>query len=304
VARIRTIKPSFYVSESLAEVSLTAERTFGGLITQVDDAGRIKDNAAVLHGAIWALRPEHTPVDVETDLMQLEKAGLICRYVVGGKRYLHLVTFSDHQKISHATPSKLPDCPHEIHGGYLRDQLSSGDFPSSSGASPEPSGDSPIGSGLGSGSGSGSGSPSEAPPPLPLAPLAESTPSFEDFWEAWPRKTSKADAEKAWKKALRERANPAAIVEACKSYAERCRLTDRPKDKTPYPATWLNRKSWTDDLDEDMPLGPGTSQAAATPPPMPPHCGHCDPATRWYELPDGTYDRCPECHPDYVRSRT
>lgn len=304
MARIRTIKPGFYASESLSEVSIYAERTFGGLITLVDDSGRIKDNAAIIHGAIWALRPEHTAVDVESDLIQLEKASLICRYTVNGKRYLHLITFGEHQKISHATESKLPECPHEIHGGYLRDRQSSGEVPEGSRKTPESSGEAPIGSGLGSGLGSGSGSSSEAPPPLPLAPLAESTPTFEDFWDAWPRKTSKADAEKAWKKAIRERASPAAIVEACKSYAERCRLTDRPKDKTPYPATWLNRKSWNDDLDEDMPLGPNAPQPNASSPPMPPWCGHCDRANRWIELPDGSADRCPDCHPDNARSRT
>lgn len=41
LARIRTIKPEAFVSESLATVSLTAERTFLGLLTQADDQGRL-----------------------------------------------------------------------------------------------------------------------------------------------------------------------------------------------------------------------------------------------------------------------
>lgn len=303
MARIRTIKPGFYASESLSEVSIYAERTFGGLITLVDDSGRIKDNAAIIHGAIWALRPEHTAVDVESDLIQLEKASLICRYTVNGKRYLHLITFGEHQKISHATESKLPECPHEIHGGYLRDHLSTGEVPEGSGKTPDSSGEAPIGSGLGSGLGSGSGSSAEAPPPLPLAPLAEKPPNFEDFWTSWPRKVGKAAAQKAWTKAVtKQRASPAAILAASRSYAERCRLTGQDPTYIPHASTWLNRASWDDDLDAVIPLGPG--MAPTTAPPMPPHCGHCDPANRWIELPDGSYDRCPDCNPDAIRSRT
>lgn len=137
----------------------------------------------------------------------------------------------------------------------------------------------------------------------PLAPLAEKLPNFEDFWTSWPRKVGKAAAQKAWTKAVgKQRANPVAIVDACRSYAERCCLTGQDPTYIPHASTWLNRGSWDDDLDAVIPLGPG--MAPTTAPPMPPHCGHCDPANRWIELPDGSYDRCPDCNPDAIRSRT
>ncbi|MEV6382018.1 hypothetical protein AB0M31_21720 [Streptomyces sp. NPDC051773] len=113
MARIRTIKPEAFVSESLAAVSLTAERTFLGLLTQADDQGRHRDHAAIIAGQLWVLRPEHTPSDVETDLAQLDDAGLICRYTgPGNKRYLHIVTWHRHQKINRPSKSRLPACPH------------------------------------------------------------------------------------------------------------------------------------------------------------------------------------------------
>ncbi|MFG3266475.1 hypothetical protein [Streptomyces bobili] len=113
MARIRTIKPEAFVSESLAAVSLTAERTFFGLLTQADDQGRHRDHAAIIAGQLWVLRPEHTPSDVETDLAQLGDAGLICRYRdPDDKRYLHIVTWSLHQKINRPSKSRLPACPH------------------------------------------------------------------------------------------------------------------------------------------------------------------------------------------------
>ncbi|MFB7463107.1 hypothetical protein ACFCZ1_06290 [Streptomyces sp. NPDC056224] len=112
MARIRTIKPEAFVSESLAEVSVEAERTFFGLLTQSDDHGRHRDNAAIIAGLLWPLRAEHTSVHVEDDLHQLAAAGLICRYTgCDGRRYLHIVTWSQHQKIDKPSQSRLPSCP-------------------------------------------------------------------------------------------------------------------------------------------------------------------------------------------------
>ncbi|MFF2013203.1 hypothetical protein ACFVWY_29610 [Streptomyces sp. NPDC058195] len=112
MARIRTIKPEAFVSESLAEVSVEAERTFFGLLTQADDHGRHRDNAAIIAGLLWPLRAEHNSVHVEDDLHQLGNAGLICRYTgCDGRRYLHIVTWSEHQKIDKPSQSRLPSCP-------------------------------------------------------------------------------------------------------------------------------------------------------------------------------------------------
>uniref|UniRef100_UPI0033D1DE9B hypothetical protein n=1 Tax=Streptomyces anulatus TaxID=1892 RepID=UPI0033D1DE9B len=112
MARIRTVKPEAFTSESLAEVNVAAERTFFGLLTQADDHGRHRDNAAIIAGLLWPLRAEHTSVHVEDDLHQLANAGLICRYTgCDGRRYLHVVTWSEHQKIDKPSQSRLPSCP-------------------------------------------------------------------------------------------------------------------------------------------------------------------------------------------------
>ncbi|MGV4886449.1 hypothetical protein ACSR0Z_07495 [Streptomyces viridosporus] len=136
MARIRTIKPEAFYSESLAMVSLSAERTFFGLLTQADDRGRFRDQAAVIAGLLWSLRPGHGPVGVEDDLSQLQSAGLICRYEGGdGKRYLHIVTFDRHQKINRPSGVRHPDCPqHDLglphepspvtHGGVTEPSVS------------------------------------------------------------------------------------------------------------------------------------------------------------------------------------
>nr|WSX75870.1 hypothetical protein OH826_19645 [Streptomyces sp. NBC_00899] len=112
MARIRTIKPEAWDSEDLASVPVTAMLTFFGLLTLADDAGRFRAHPAIIHGRLWALRPEHTPVHVAADLEQLAAAGLICQYTgCDGRTYLHIVTWAKHQKIDRATPSRLPACP-------------------------------------------------------------------------------------------------------------------------------------------------------------------------------------------------
>ncbi|MFD9503455.1 hypothetical protein [Streptomyces sp. NPDC060035] len=111
MARIRTVKPEAFFSESLAEVTVEAERTFFGLLTQADDHGRHRDNAAIIAGLLWPLRAEHNSVKVEDDLQQLANADLVCRYTgCDGRRYLHIVTWFEHQKIDKPSQSRLPSC--------------------------------------------------------------------------------------------------------------------------------------------------------------------------------------------------
>lgn len=118
MARIRTIKPEAFASESLAAVSLSAERTFFGLLTQADDHGRFRDQPAVIAGLLWSLRPDHGPIGVEDDLTQLAAADLICRYEGDqGKRYLHVVTWHRHQKINRPSGVRAPACPHHDAAG-------------------------------------------------------------------------------------------------------------------------------------------------------------------------------------------
>ncbi|MEU4347094.1 hypothetical protein [Streptomyces sp. NPDC023838] len=112
MARIRTVKPEMFESESLAECSVTAMLTFIGLLTQADDSGRHRDHPAIIAGRLWALRPEHSAAHVAQDLEELAAAGLICRYTgCDGRGWLHITTWERHQKIDRPSASRLPRCP-------------------------------------------------------------------------------------------------------------------------------------------------------------------------------------------------
>lgn len=115
MARIRSIKPEAFQSETLAEVSVHAERTMFGMSTQADDRGRLADKPPVINGAIWPMRPEHMTADLENELGELEKVNVICRYIgCDGKRYLHLVSWDRHQRVEKPSKSRLPRCPHHL----------------------------------------------------------------------------------------------------------------------------------------------------------------------------------------------
>jgi hypothetical protein len=117
MARIRSIKPSFFRSEDVSALPLRARLTWIGLWTQCDDAGRAKDNARLIKADIWPL-DSVTLRDIEEDLETLAGHGRIVRYEVDGRRYLEIVNWGDHQAIQKPTPSTLPS-PSEgrIHSG-------------------------------------------------------------------------------------------------------------------------------------------------------------------------------------------
>jgi hypothetical protein len=119
MARIRSLKPEAFQSETLAEISLSAERTFYGMSTLADDHGRFADKPAQINGDLWSMRnactsgTPHTPVDLEDELTEMDKAVLVCRYVgCDGKRYGHFMTWSRHQKIDKPSKPRYPRCPH------------------------------------------------------------------------------------------------------------------------------------------------------------------------------------------------
>ena len=78
----------------------------------------------------------------------------------------------------------------------------------------------------------------------------ESNPScaFSAFWDAYPRKKSKGQAEKAWQRLSPDGALAVQIlaaVERAKASADWQREGGK---FIPYPATWLNARGWEDEL--------------------------------------------------------
>jgi hypothetical protein len=116
VARIRTIKPEFFMDEKLAEVDRTTRMLFMGLFQHCDVAGRCEVTSRFLKATVFPYDDDLSGADVAGMLDKLEAHCFIVRYEVGGKPYLWVRNFCKHQRFSGKeaqTPSLIPPCPQE-----------------------------------------------------------------------------------------------------------------------------------------------------------------------------------------------
>jgi hypothetical protein len=108
MARIRTIKPEFWIDEKIGELSWGARLLFIATWNLADDEGILHWNVAYLRGHVFTY-DVHVPIAKIKDLMQeLIDKKLIEKYDVGGDAYAFMVHFSNHQVINKPMPSKQP----------------------------------------------------------------------------------------------------------------------------------------------------------------------------------------------------
>lgn len=274
MGRIRTIKPEFFTSLTIADLPLTARLTFVGLWTHVDDDGRCIDEPRLIRAAVWPL-DDRTAGDVEEDLRALHDASLIERYEHAGRRFLAVTNWREHQRIDKPKASKLP-APKEADplATTTPDPASTcgnADFGDTSTTDPGPVHDTsttdpgrvPVGKeGKGREQGKEHTSPPDAADPQlalvetstsrqaarprasPRLPPKQAEAMFEEFYDAYPRHEGKQAARKAWDKAI-GRASPEAILTGARRLAGDPNLPE--KRWIPHPQTWLNRDGWDDD---------------------------------------------------------
>lgn len=219
MARIRTIKPDAFTSDSLSSVSVLARWTFAGLWTYCDDEGRGRADGRLIKAALYPIDDATTLKHVEKALDELEEIGAICRYEVDGKAFLHCPKWG-HQKINRPSESRLPECSRETHGGLNEESLRCVD------------GNREQGKEQGS----------ESAPKR----VSDEDSRFAEFWDAYPRKTDKAKARTAWAKAVKMH-DPSRLISAAASFAISKRDTET--RFIPHPTTWLNGERWDDEPD-------------------------------------------------------
>jgi hypothetical protein len=110
MSRKRMIAPEFFTSGTMNALPVHTMVTFAGFWCYADDYGVGEDDETMVKAAAWPRRRSMTEKKVREDLDALVAAGVLCQYEVNGYRMLHVVSWSEHQKISHATPPKLPPC--------------------------------------------------------------------------------------------------------------------------------------------------------------------------------------------------
>jgi hypothetical protein len=176
MARMRSLRPDYFLREDMADVSLEAHFLLAGLQVLADRDGRLLDRPRTIKAQVFPFRE----VDIEAALVELVRARAVARYEADGRRIIALLTWEDDQTPHpKETSAGLP--PPQPHG-----RITPSDQPSRKVA--EPSRRDPLGLGVGIGSrdGCGSGSltsaaadappggqgsldvpPAATPPPLP-----------------------------------------------------------------------------------------------------------------------------------------
>lgn len=117
MARIRTIKPDFWQHPKVTSVSRDARLYFLGLLNEADDEGRLRYSGKRLAGVIFPNDDDVNGPDVDAWTAELERVGLVLRYQVDGAPLLLVIGFTEHQKVSHPSPSRLPSPPESFANG-------------------------------------------------------------------------------------------------------------------------------------------------------------------------------------------
>lgn len=108
MARIRTIKPEFWVSETIGELSPNARLLFLCSLNQADDEGLLVWNPAICRSAAFTY-DDITLADVEAIMAEIEGANLIVPYKdAQQKTFGWIPKFRKHQKIDRPQKAKHP----------------------------------------------------------------------------------------------------------------------------------------------------------------------------------------------------
>lgn len=98
MARIRSIKPEFWVSEQIAECSTNARLTFIGLLNFCDDRGVHPAKPKTLKAELYPM-DDFSSADVAGWMAELIRAGLVAEFESDGAPYWHVTGWDKHQKI-------------------------------------------------------------------------------------------------------------------------------------------------------------------------------------------------------------
>lgn len=209
----RIIRESICTSDTLDKLNWFEEVFWHRLVVNCDDFGRFDARPEVLRSRLFPLKEgKVTKKTVDDALNTLATVGLVFLYECDGKPYLQLVTWEKYQR-RRANKSKYPNPPLDsaVNCCQLTSNVSVFENRESN---------------------------------TNTHNLAE---GFKTFWDAYPKKKSKGDAEKAFKAINPDDQLLGAIIAAVKK-----QLLSRDWQKDggqfiPYPASWLRAKGWEDE---------------------------------------------------------
>ena len=234
MARIRTIKPDFFTSEDIVLLSPLARLFYIALWCEADKEGRFAWKPKTFK--LRYFPGDNCDIDALAD--ELLNARLVMLYE--GATLAYIPSFGKHQHINpRESASVLPDpntAPKRTRAPRVTD------------ASPR------VEDAQGGREGKGSNNPlplsglgATDPPADPPAKVHEFPPGFDRFWQAYPRKTAKPQAAKAF---ARLRPDEPLLLRMLAALALQRQSAQWQRDAgqfIPHPSTWLNGRRWEDE---------------------------------------------------------
>ena len=239
MGRIRSIKPEFWRSESIAALPIDVRLTFIGLWNYVDDNGIGRDMERLIAAELYPLEEDtrESLARIHRALASLATASRITRYRVAGKGYLAITNWDEHQRIDRPSKPRYPQ-PEEADSPPLtcddhEESQCAVTFPS------HPREDSSRARrGLVAGAGSREqGAGSEG------AGKNTRSAEFEKWWALYPKKIAKEAARRAYTR-VAPRLSALVLLEGVQRYRDD---PNRDPAYTANPATWLNEGRWDDE---------------------------------------------------------
>jgi len=214
--RIRTIKPEFWMHEGLCSKSEFTRLLAIALLNWADDEGYFLANPVLIRGQVFPFLDDSTKIP--RALQDLSSVGWID---LGkddqGRSIGRIKNFAKHQRVDKPNPSKLK-------ASSVFQEGSKNDL----GIILEDSKEEGKGR---EGNKEGKGHPSDWE-------------GFEEFWTAYPRKTAKSDALKAWNKI---KPDLITVLNALDWQRKSENWTKDSGQYIPYPASYLNSKRYEDE---------------------------------------------------------
>ena len=235
--RIRSTKPEFWRSRTVALVDWSARLVLKGLESYVDDNGVGKDDLALIVGDVFPrdmlANPRDTLARVSEAVSALHQAGLVWRYEADGRRLLYISNWEDIQRIDKPGKGRLPrpDGTMDFRSSIIRESV----------ASPPVT----LAPGTGEQGNRGTGEQGQEPLRSPATPTSKrASPSrFDEFWSLYPRKVGKDRAQKAYAAAVK-RSSEQELIEAAARFAQDPNLPEA--QFIPHPTKWLTDGRWQD----------------------------------------------------------
>lgn len=110
MARIRSVKPTFWADEAVAGLTHDARLLALGLISFADDEGRFLASSTAISGYVFP-HDDLPHTKVRRWLEEIESSGMVRLYSVSRREYGMFPNWRKHQRINRASPSLLPAPP-------------------------------------------------------------------------------------------------------------------------------------------------------------------------------------------------